>query len=1155
MKIKNAGYTAIMRVFSTFMIAILATASLWAQNKEITGVIKDGTGVAAVGVSVQVEGTTIATMTDKNGAYSISAPEDAKYLVFKYEGMDNQRVAITSDKIDFTFDDATMMEELVVVGYGSGVNRRDLTGPVGSVDAKKLDVPVASAAEAITGKLAGVHVTTTEGDPDADIKVRVRGGSSLTQNAEPLYIVDGMPVSSISDIPPSDIKSIEVLKDAASTAIYGAQGANGVILVTTKDADDNNKKQGKGGKFTFNVDYMCYGGFKEQRKKYDMFSSVEEFLRMQYEFAYLFNQEENRFQKPFNPNYETDKDSKIWTALPNIIEAWNEKIRTKEEFFTDWQDETFGRTGSNWNHSATVSAGNKIANIKLSYSYIDDKAIMYESNYTRHNISLKANIKPIKNMTISVTGRYIDTEILGAGTSTDKLNEGSKTESRVRNAIAYTPIKFAEEYDGEREQEGGMFDPITVINDNHKLKTDRKWGVNGYISYKFLKSLTVKSQWGYEAQTKNENRYYGPTSSMNRGKDFSFCPALTLFDSDPQPRFPSTVIRRDDNSTFLNTNTIEYKKTFKKNHNFTALLGEETVMKTNKWEVEKSVGYGYVDGNSTIPEKEQIDERVVEPMVRWTTNFIDPNDNLLSFFGRAEYNYKGRYYASATVRADASNRFAKGNQWGFFPSGAIAWRMSDETWFKEAPGADKVNELKWRFSYGKVGNNNVDLGVLYNWLYTDYAFNSFDTTMYSYTRRFNEDIIPNPNLKWEETITRNFGLDYGFFRNRLSGTIDLYWNNTKDLIVRIPTGTKYRYDNVGETETKGFEFTVRGVILDNRAKSLNYSLNIDANIAFNKNKIISLGGIDALSIGSRYLSGDYKNQNEFMFMEGQALGRVYGYLYDGYYTAADFTGGYDTKNNRWLSEDGKPVASILAEDVNKPFGGARPGMMKLKTDENGNPIMDVIGNTMPICTGGFSISGHIGSENWGNIDVAAYFTYSIGNDVINLTALDLSTVVDKTKGRNNLNTVAYGERYTLFNKDGKYLPALMAADPIDGIIKGDEYARLVNELDNDINKNASIYNPVHRQLAFTDNNVEDGSFLRFSTLTVGYSLAEKWIKKAHLTKVRVFFTASNLFCWSKYSGNDPEVDVASKDNPLLVGIDWSAYPKARAFNFGINLSF
>ena len=359
-------------VFRTMMLAALLFVGLAAEARVVTGTVKDQTGETIISASVVVKGTTIGTVTDFDGNYSLEVPDDAKVLIFSYVGMQSQELNITGDVMNVVLkENSEVLEEVVVTGYGT-TKKRDLVTAVSSVGAEQLkDIPVVSASEALQGKLAGVSVTTTEGSPDADVKIRVRGGSSLTQNSDPLYIVDGFPVSSISDIAPSDIASMDVLKGAAATAIYGAQGANGVIIITTKDVDTNDDQM------TFHADYSGYVGWKRMAKKYDMMDN-REFVLMQYEYNYL-NQSSSKklnstFYQYFDPYIERDesgkaKSSATPTPITDLLEYW------ANQPYTDWQRKTFGPTwgekfedgdhqGFISNHSFSVSGGNKNANFK-----------------------------------------------------------------------------------------------------------------------------------------------------------------------------------------------------------------------------------------------------------------------------------------------------------------------------------------------------------------------------------------------------------------------------------------------------------------------------------------------------------------------------------------------------------------------------------------------------------------------------------------------------------------------------------------------------------------------------------------------------------------------------------------------------------------------
>ncbi len=1119
-------------LFRTMMLTALLFTGLAVQARVISGTVKDATGETIISASVVVKGTSLGTVTDFDGNYTLDVPDDAQVLVFSYIGMKTQELSITGDVMNVVLsENSEVLDEVVVTGYGT-TKKRDLVTAVSSVNADQLkDIPVASASEALQGKLAGVSVTTTEGSPDADIKIRVRGGTSLTQSSDPLYIVDGFQVSSIADISPNDIQSMDVLKDAAATAIYGAQGANGVIIITTKDADTN-----ADDKMQLHFDYSGYMGWKQMAKKYDMLN-VDDFVLMQYEYAHhkakgnTANIPSN-FNQYFDPRYAETLDKDQVMTIPEIQDYWHtQKV-------TDWQDETFGHHGLTSNHSFTLSGGNKLANFSLSYARIDDEGIMYGSDYDRNNLNFKAKFKPIKDLTISFTARYTNTTVWGSGTNTAQ-DAGSKTESRVRNAIAYSPIElFAKDQVAgldDYESFGSLYDPITTIDHNYRKKVDNKYTLQGYISYKFAKWFTVKTELGYEGRDQSQDRYYGPTTYYSRAGDgFTYAGGAG---------YGHVVCTDDKTSRFKNTNTFEFKKKWGDNHDLGILIGEE--IQINKGELRTQYGYGY-DASLKGPD---VFKYIGMAKEYTSKNYVNPTDNMLSFFARANYVLFNRYYLTATFRADASTRFAKGNQWGYFPSAAIAWRIIDEPWME--PAQDVMSNFKLRLSYGSVGNNNVDLGYLRpEYLASSAAYSGiFDTKL---TDGGADVIAANNKLKWETTITRDLGLDFGFWNERLSGTLDLYWNNTKDLILKYALGGlggyNYQYRNIGSTDNKGVEFSITGVILDKKAKSLSYGLSINANISHNVNRVVDLGGMEQYLVSSSCFSSNYLNTDyEFKLTPGSKVGEIWGYQTAGWFTPEDFAY-YNPANNRWYGSDDKAI--------NQGMGEARPGMTKL-VDQNGDGEINdldrvVLGNTQPDIQGGFGINFNIGGEKWGKFDLSAQFTYSYGNEILNLSALDYGTIFDKSKLRNNTSNIAYGMRYSLFNADGTFIPSGYVG--ASGKVEGDDYAAMTAAL-NAANANVRTANPISDNIALTDKFVEDGSFLRLSTLTIGYSLPEVWLKKAYIKTARIFFTGSNLFCATKYSGADPEVDTRSKINPLATGVDFSAFPKSRAFNFGINLSF
>ncbi|MBR4431666.1 MAG: TonB-dependent receptor [Paludibacteraceae bacterium] len=1124
-------------VFRTMMLSTMLLVGLAVEARVISGTVKDPTGETIISASVVVKGTTIGTVTDFDGNYSLDVPDDAKVLIFSYIGMQTQEVEITGDVLNVVLsENSEVLDEVVVTGYGT-TKKRDLVTAVASVSAEQLkDIPVASASEALQGKLAGVQVTTTEGSPDADVKVRVRGGTSITQSNDPLYIVDGFPVSSISDIAPTDIASMDVLKGAAATAIYGAQGANGVIIITTKESDTDSDKM------TFHLDYNGYVGWKKLANRLDNLDN-RDFLLMQYENFYLKGQAgtgENDFPAWVIKDYVKGTSYNPST----LINGANDLERT------DWLDETFGRTGFVSNHSVSVNGGNKNAQFTLSYNRMDDKAIMQESDYARNNLSLKAKFKPFKNFTIGFTTRYTDTKVNGAGSNATK-DAGTSSESRLRNSFAYTPIKLYKKDSDSLDDEdavGGLYDPLTTIRDNYKYKEDVKWNVQGYLSYKFLKHFTLRSEIGYEARHIETDRFYGKTTYEAR--------------ANIQPIYGNEttegVITDQRASRFRQTNTFNWNQTFASAHNVNLTVGEEILMMKGETKTEKGAGFP-----STMLGKE-VFQRFGSAQDYTTTNYINPTDNMLSIFARADYNYKGRYYVSGTFRADASTRFSSANQWGFFPAGAIGWNIAEEDWME--PARVCLSQLKLRFDYGMAGNNNVDLG----YLHTDFLPQVTSNSAASWVNNMptmliaggSEKIAANPNLKWETTITRNLGLDYGFFNQRLSGSLDLYLNSTKDLIIKYPIsgGYNWQYRNIGSTRNMGIEFSVNAVILDERSADLNYNLTVSANISSNKNTVTDLGLEDDqfIEIGTNGFSSKTFTPNEFRLVKGQAVGNFYGYQVEGWYHASDFASvtpsmdSSDPPQNQkatWTLKDGVP--SVAVSDMGNPY----PGMQRLK-DTNGDGKINseditVIGNALPKASGGFSINFNIGGRKWGKADLALNFTYSIGNDVLNMNKIDFTTILNNTNStsfRNMLSLMAYGQRYSMFDENGNYL--------VDNLVSanGGNYDAAFAELDA-MNSGATIWSPYMQKYVLTDWAIEDGSFLRLNQLTVGYSLAEDWIKKAYIQKLRIYFQVSNVFCATKYSGFDPEVDVYSSKNPMMMGVDYSAYPKSRGYNIGLNLSF
>lgn len=1069
-----------MKNMRALLLMLLATVTLSvsAQNVNIVGTVTDSTGEPIIGASVMEKGTpNNGTITDLDGNFSLKVAPNAA-IVVSYIGMKAQEIA-TGGKTQFAItlhDDATALEEVVVIGYGTA-KRKDLTGSVASVSADVIAaVPVASATEALQGKMAGVQITTTEGSPDAAMSIRVRGGGSITQSNEPLFIVDGFPVESINDIPPTDIEDITVLKDASSTAIYGSRGANGVIIVTTKS--------GKEGKMS--VSYNAYYSWKKVANKLDVLSASD-YASWQYELASLLDKVDN-YSQYFGNFQDLDLYNNVAT--------------------NDWQDLTFGRTGHTFSHNINLNGGSDKMKYSVSYSHIDDKAIMQMSDYKRDNASFKLNHKPVKNVTIDLNARFSRTKINGGGAN--DANSSLNTDKRLKYAVQYTPFPvpgLSDEMNSDNEEPNSLLiNPMTSLIDNDTRKERVNYNLGAAVTWEAIKGLRLKSEFGYDDYRNNVDRFYGPSTyyvrntpgPSNQGK-----PAVTL--------------TRQSRSTIRNTNTANYdfKKVIKsEKHNLNALIGQEYIITKNNKITNTSHGF---PGTFTADDCFNL---MTQGTPFEITNYFDPNDILLSFFGRVNYDYNSKYLFSATFRADGSSKFARGNRWGYFPSAALAWRVSSESFMENT--REWLDDLKLRVSYGTAGNNNIPSGQL-----TQEYEAKATTWINGYTSYWAPSkIMSNPDLKWETTITRNIGIDYTLLGGRLSGTLETYWNTTKDLLILFPTsGTGYdsQYRNMGETENKGFEASINWVAVDKK----NFGLTIGANIGFNKNKINSLGSLQSMSndLTQSYWASSEIGQ-DYLLEVGGSVGKMYGYVSDGRYEVSDFER-YDEVSGNWILKSGVSSSSAV--------GTARPGMMKLKDldgsgDANGSEDKRIIGDANPLHTGGFNINAR-----FYGFDLSANFNWSYGNDIYNANKIEYTTT-SKYQYRNLTSDMAAGKRWTNIDAAGNLVTNMTQLA--------------------EMNKNTTMWSPYTSKYIFSDWAVEDGSFLRLNTLSLGYTLPTSLVKKAGINNLRFYVTAYNVFCLTSYSGFDPEVSTSRRNGSNLTpGVDYSAYPKSRQFVVGLNLNF
>lgn len=1065
-----------------FMLFLVGSVS--AQS--LKGNVKDSNGEPIIGATIQENGSKNMAVTDLDGNFSIGL-SGGKQITVSYIGMKTATVNVGGkSSVNVVMEDeATTLNDVVVIGYGT-VKKKDLTGAVTSVSAKDLaNIPVSTASEAIQGKMAGVTVTTTEGSPDAEIKIRVRGGGSLSQDNSPLYIVDGFPVSSISDIAPNDIESIDVLKDASSTAIYGARGANGVVIVTTKS--------GKEGKVQ--VNFGASLGIRKVMKEIEVFSPYD-YAKYQYETQYGKDQE-----------YGDWRDMDIWKSVAG----------------NNWQDELFGRTGLQQIYNLSVSGGSKETKFNVSYSRTDDKSIMVGSDFTKDNINAKLNTKLNKWLSLDFNARLAYSVVNGLNSGGD-TNDASASNSIINKAITYRPVEplNASSEDDADESSNTDINPYDRMTGTYKQQRRFRQDYNAGLNWKPFKHFTFRSEFGYTWRYENTDQAWDKLATRNDNTGAGA----------PKSRFSRVDVRNWRNA---NTLTYDTKNAFAKGDRLNVLVGQE-------WS--SSLQKNYYISVIDFPSDFTLGEVLAHQGAGKTqpaANTIGAKDNMASFFGRVNYTYADKYLLTATFRADGSSKFASGNRWGFFPALALGWRISEENFMKHI---NWLSNLKLRLSYGEAGNNRIPSGSIYQPFsfpndYSKLKEPYFDGTMGTVMELGNTK--SNTDLKWETTITRNVGLDFGFLNSCINGTLDFYWNTTKDLLMKSKisssSGYSYMYKNFGQTSNKGVELAVNAAIIEKK----NFTLNVSANISYNKNKI------DKLNTGAEWDTNygipDAATTQNFRVVEGGSLGEVWGYRLRGYYTAYDAeknpNGELVWTGSKWALREG------LLDKSSTIMGSLQPGSPKLKVDENGDVVKEKLGNTIAPWAGGFGFNA-----TFYGFDASVFFNYQFGNKIVNGTKMGSSFFHDTRKG---------------YNLNSDFLNRYSSIDPANGLslanptnvaqyYEGGE-AAVIARL-NELNANASIYNPVLvTKMYLTDYFVESASFLRLQNLTVGYTLPKKLLKNIFLNNVRFYFTGYNLLTITGYSGNDPEVDSSSKKSPMSPGVDYASYPKSRLYVFGVNVSF
>lgn len=1051
------------------MLFVLFSVTVAMAQVLVRGTVVDQTGESVIGASIQVKGTTQGTITDIDGKFSLGVPDKKSVIVVSFIGYATKELQVdTSKPMSIVLEEDTkVLDEVVVVGYQE-VRKKDLTGSVAKADMNELlNTPVGSFDQNLGGRIAGVNVSSSEGTPGGTMNIVIRGNNSLTQDNSPLYVIDGFPVEDAaiaSTINPSDIESLDILKDASATAIYGARGANGVVIITTK--------KGKVGKAQLSYDGSVT--MQHVTRTIPMMDAYE-FVKLQAETypASIANS---------TGGYLMEYQGKQWT-----LDDY------RGIFQYDWQDEIL-RTALQHNHNIRLTGGTEGVRYNASVSYYNQDGILLNSGYERFQARANTVIKRDK-LDISLTTNYsrsIQTGSTPSETSYSGMNNlfysvwgyrpvtyPNKSMESLLNDVMDEAIDSSNDY---------RFNPIRSLKEEYRKYYINNLQLNGYVSYEFIKGLKLKVSGGYtydarkNDQFNNSNtRYGGPTSTDK----------------------VNAQIIRNERLTWLNENTLTYQTNIKKKHFFNSLVGITF----------QNSDYEYYSLKSTHIPNESLGMAGMADGTLSSSSSLKSSWSMMSYLARLNYNYKSKYYATASFRADGSSKFSKKHRYGYFPSGSLAWNFMEEEFMdpiKKVVGAGKL-----RVSWGLTGNNRIgeyDYYALLQMLKEkqgDYISNgSIPSGVYP----FDNDMssvgmvpvsLPNEDLKWETTEQWNVGLDLSFFNERLNFTADVYRKTTRDLLLEaslpLVSGYYSATKNIGKVRNDGLELSLSTV----NVQTKDFTWTSDFNIAFNKNEVLELAENQlSLTTAARF-DQNYNSQPSYIAKVGLPMGMMYGYIYEGTYKYDDFV----KSGNSYTLKDNVPYFSSEAN--------TQPGMPKYK-DVNGDGIIDtndrtIIGRGLPIHTGGFT-----NSFTYKGFDLSVFFQWSYGNDIMNANRL----FFENAGGKKDLNQFAsYANRWTPENPESD-IPAAT--------------------------KSASN-NVISSRI------IEDGSYLRLKTVTLGYTFPKALIAKAKLSNARVYVAAQNLWTWTSYSGYDPEVSV--RNSALTPGLDFSSYPRAFTLSFGVNLGF
>ncbi len=1056
----------------TFLTGVLA------QTRTISGRVTDrSTGSGLPGVTILLKGTTNGVSSSSDGGYSLSAPTPGGTLVFSSVGMVTQERPIGTDsQIDIALVvDTKQLTEVIVTGYGAQQERRDITGSIASVKSSDYrDQPIIGVDQALQGRAAGVQVSQSSGTPGGGISVRVRGAASIGASNEPLYVVDGLPIitgnttqlgagnqqtNGLNDINPNDIESIEVLKDAASAAIYGSRASNGVVLITTK--------RGKAGKARIDLDY--YTGAQSVWKRPDPLTGAQQTQLFLDAAANRYPANANGNFPAFNLVFRSNADLAAYIYGPgdvgtpvngivSYVTPANNTFRPLSQFQDpstapniNWSKEVL-RTAPINNYGLTFSGGSDASRYRLALNYFDQQGTIVGSGFKRGSARLSVDNKLSEKVRMGTSIGL--TQSVNNRINNDNSIFGVLTTARL--SASDLPIYNA---DGTYFKTGSLENPVAAATEPFIKTTNNRLIGTQYTEFELIKNLTYRATFGLDYTYGRDDRFYS-----------------TLTNAGASTRGEATLATLQD----LNYNHISafsYSNTFADAHNLSALFVGEYQRDDQSDAFSQATAF---PGNAI--------RQLSAGAIKTAATSSATGNALFGLLAKVDYAFKGRYLLGASVRRDQSSRFGKDNQVGYFPAVSAGWRVMEEQFMKDQT---VMSELKFRGSYGETGNqptgNFGSLGLINSGAnYQDQGGLAIGQ-------------LANPSLKWERTRQTNVGVDLGFLQNRFYISADIYQRKTDDLLLaqRLPTDTGFPSysSNVGNIQNKGLEFALTTVNFRNEGTGFNWETNF--NISFNRNEVTKLSDPAITGAAAGFAS---------RLIVGQPLGAFYGYRVERIFQTQDEINTLDAAAKVATNTTTATYQSTLT----------RPGDIKFK-DLNGDGRVtaadqEIIGTAQPKFYGGIT-----NTFRYFGFDLSAFLQYNVGNKIYNSTAGSTQAM-----SANNGQDAVVLNRWTPTNTNTN-IPRAVNGDP---------------------NNNARN----------SDRFLEDGSYARIKSLTLGYTLPTTLATRAHLRTVRIYAQAQNLVTFTKYSGLDPEVSTFSGSN-TSIGTDFFTYPQARTITGGVTLGF